>query len=192
MIYLTLVFYAYVIAFEARNTWGLQDCDVGSPSLCERGCNFIRQNRDRILERYDHHSSNIARIIGRDSFAVFLLEPDFWQFYGDHTQQGGNLSGQEMRSLFDDMVARIKKNLPNAAISWDISAWIGEWGQQQWWGYFADADIDFIHTSGGRMHGELNELKPGELRWRFLSELTGKKIIADAGYGIAGAGYSKY
>ena len=130
--------------------------------------------------------------MGRNAIIVFLIEPDFWQFYGDRTQQGGNLSGQEMRSLFDDMVGSIKKNLPNAKISWDISAWIGEGGHNQWWGFFASSkDIDFINTSGGRMHGELDQLKDGELRWRFLSESTGKRIIADAGYGIGGEGYSK-
>jgi len=186
------VFYAYVIAFEARNAWGLKDCDMGEPNLCQRGCNYIRENRNRILERYDHHTSNIARIMGCNAFVVFLMEPDFWQFYGDRRQQGGNLSGQEMRTLFNDMVKMIKKNLPNAKISWDISAWIGEGGHNTWWGFFKDSkDIDFINTSGGRMHGELAELKPGELRWSFLSQSTGKKIIADSGYGIGGGVFSK-
>lgn len=185
------VLYAYVIAFEARNAWGLKDCDMGTPNLCERGCNYIREHRNRILERYNHHAQNVARIMGRDAIVVFLMEPDFWQFYGDHSQQGGNLSGQEMRALFDDMVREIKKNLPNAKISWDISAWIGEQGHRDWWGHFASSkDIDFLNTSGGRMHGELDQLKPGELRWRFLSESTGKRIIADAGYGIGGLGFN--
>lgn len=90
------------------------------------------------------------------------------------------------------MVAAIKKNLPNASISWDISAWIGEQGQRDWWGYFSSSPhIDFIHTSGGESHGESSEIKPGENRWAFLSGLTGKKIIADSGYGVGGAGLGK-
>lgn len=118
------------------------------------------------------------------------MEPDFWQFYGDHhSQEGGTISGQDMRSLFDDMVAAIKKNLPNAAISWDISAWIGEQGQRDWWNFFASSPhIDFINSSGGEGHGESSEYKPGEARWAFLSQVTGKKIIADSGYGVGGAG----
>jgi hypothetical protein len=83
------VFYAYVIAFEARNLIGLQDCNVGSPSLCQQGSKFIRDNTARILERYDHHSSHIASYIGTNGFCIFLIEPDFWQYYGDITTQTG-------------------------------------------------------------------------------------------------------
>ena len=183
------VFYGYVIAFEARTAWGLKDCNMGYPNLCQRGCKYIRENRDRIIERYDHHSQNIARIMGRDNFNVWLLEPDFWQFYGDHhSQEGGTLSGEEMRSLFDDIVTAIKNNLPQAAISWDISPWIGDDGMRKWWSYFSSSPhIDFIHTSGGGAHGESEFMQPGQASWRFMNNLTGKKIIADSGYGVGGA-----
>ena len=179
------VFYGYVIAFEARNSWGLKDCNVGNPNLCHRGSEFIRVNHDRIIERYDHQSREIAQIIGRNYFSVFLIEPDFWQYYGDQSQEGGVLSGSEMRSLFNDIVSAIKKNLPNAAISWDISAWIGNDGMRKWWEYFKSSkDIDFIHTSGGESQGGSSEIKQRELTWKFVSDLTGKKIIADSGYGV--------
>lgn len=72
------VFYAYVIAFEARNLLGLQDCDVGTPSLCQQGSQFIRDYRARIIERYNNHSSNIAKILGSTYTTIFLIEPDFW------------------------------------------------------------------------------------------------------------------
>ena len=125
------VFYGYVIAFEARNILGLQDCNVGTPNLCQQGSQFIRDNTARILERYDYHSANIASYIGTNGFCIFLIEPDFWQYYGDtSTQQGGALTGPQMRQLFDQIVSKIKKNLPNAAISWDISAWIGQEGMK--------------------------------------------------------------
>lgn len=186
------VFYGYIIAFEARNNWNLKDCNVGYPSLCQQGSKYIRENYDHIIERYDHQSSNIASIIGTDRFCVFLIEPDFWQYYGDEsTQEGGTLSGEEMRALYDDIASTIKKNLPNAAISWDISAWIGEEGMEKWWGYFKSSPyIDFINTSGGEGHGESSQFKPNELSWSFLSSLTGRKIIADCGYGVFGAGLS--
>ena len=45
---------------------------------------------------------------------------------------GGTLSGEYMRALFDDFVKAIKAELPNAIISWDISAWIGVDGFTQW------------------------------------------------------------
>ena len=76
----------------------------------------------------------------------------FWQFYGDKTQEGGTLDGPFMRKLFDDFAAAIKAELPNAKISWDISAWIGEAGMTTWWSFFKDSKyIDFIHTSGGQV-----------------------------------------
>ena len=37
-----------------------------------------------------------------------------------------------MRGLMDDFVKAIKAELPNAIISWDISAWIGTAGFTQW------------------------------------------------------------
>ena len=55
-----------------------------------------------------------------------------------------------MLDLFNQIVLSIKKYLPNAAISWDISPWIGQDGMKTWWYYFSNLSyIDFIHTSGG-------------------------------------------
>merc|ERR1712127_147913 len=184
----TPVFYAYIIAFESRVAWGLKDCNMGYPNLCQRGSKYIRENRDRIIERYSHHSAEIAGIIGRDAFSVFNIEADFHQYYGDDKQEGGTLSGEEMRSLFDDIVTAIKSNLPNAAIGLDISPWIGDWNMKKWWSYFASSsDIDFITTSGGGSQGGSSEMIPGQARWKFMHDLTGKPIIGDTGYGVGGA-----
>ena len=87
-----------------------------------------------------------------------------------------------MRKLLDDCVAEIKLALPNAKISWDISAWIGISGMTTWWSYFKTATyIDFVHTSGGQAHGETAEIKPNELKWSDVNQITGKRIIADCG-----------
>jgi hypothetical protein len=94
-----------------------------------------------------------------------------------------------MRAFFDDIVKAIKAELPNARISWDISAWLSESAMRTWWGFFASStDIDYLHTSGGQSYPNSPTIKPNELRWSFLSALTGKRIIADTGYGVAGAG----
>lgn len=198
------VFYGYVIAFEARNLQGLQDCNVGTPSLCQYGSQFIKNNRARIIERYNNHTYNIAQILGSTYTTIFLIEPDFWQYYGDtSTQVGGALryirdiyfiillyffdllmlySGTYMRQLFDDIAATIRKNLPNALISWDISAWIGQAGMTTWWGFFQTSPyINFIHTSGGQSQGNSEQIVVNELNWNFMSTLTGRKIIADSG-----------
>ena len=73
------VFYAYIIAFQARKDRNLQDCDVApSNNLCYQGANYIRQNRQLLVNRYGHQASKIAERLGPNSVAVFLIEPDFW------------------------------------------------------------------------------------------------------------------
>lgn len=75
----TAVFYAYVIAFEARYNKSLQDCDVDQYyNLCTHGAEFIRNNRQKLIDRYKHHASNIALDYGKTKPCIFLMEPDFW------------------------------------------------------------------------------------------------------------------
>jgi hypothetical protein len=148
------VFYAYITAFTARQMQNLQDCDVShTNTLCTNGADFIRNNRQLLVNRYADYALNLAKILGTSSTAIFLIEPDFWQYYGwTQTQVNGALSGTFMRQLLDDYVAAIKQSLPNTLISWDISAWIGEQGMRDWWSFFQSADyINFVHTSGGQV-----------------------------------------
>lgn len=179
------VFYAYIIGFEAMNIKALKRCHNGQPNLCAHGANFIREYRSRIIDRYHHQSYHISKSIGTNAFCVFLIEPDFYQYYGNSSEQNnGNLSGEYMRSLFDDIVAAIKRHLPNASISWDVSSWINESDMVKWWGFFQSSEqIDYIHTSRGISEGALDEIAPNHLKWQFINKLTGKKIIADAGAG---------
>lgn len=73
------LFYAYVIAFEARAMLGYQDCDVHpTNNLCHKGSNFIRNNRNHILSKYNEHALNIAYTYGTTDPVIFDIEPDFW------------------------------------------------------------------------------------------------------------------
>ena len=59
------VFYAYMIPFEARAKFGYQDCDVNLwNSVCIKGANFIRQNRNLLVNRYAHYAQQIALALG--------------------------------------------------------------------------------------------------------------------------------
>lgn len=182
------VFYGYVIAFEARVKAGLQDCDVDPvKNLCHGGAKFIRDNRQHILDRYAHQAENIAKYLGKDGKCMFLIEPDFWQYYGDSSQEGGANSGEYMRALYDDICKVVREKLPNAIFSWDISAWLKPDAMEKWWSYFKTSPyISYIHTSGGQSRPDLANIKENELTWKFMNQLTGKKIIADCGYGVAG------
>lgn len=146
----SVVFYMYLIAFQARYDLGIKDCDVDYHyNLCVYGAQFIRDNRQLLVSRYEYHARWIAQRYGRDKRVIFAIEPDFVQYYSDNRQIGGRLSGQYMRELFDDFVLVLKSELPNCLISWDISPWLGIEGMRIWWRFFETSQIDFIHTSGG-------------------------------------------
>ena len=76
----TAVFYAYVIAFEARSKLGLHDCDVdvNKDNLCTHGSCFIREYTSHLVRVYSKNSKQIADYLGRYATVVFLIEPDFW------------------------------------------------------------------------------------------------------------------
>jgi hypothetical protein len=79
-----------------------------------------------------------------------------------------------MRDFFKDLVGAIKAELPNAVISWDISAWIGEQGMRTWWGYFKDLGlVDLVHTSGGQVF--LNFVNKQEYTYIPNSNLKGQR-----------------
>jgi hypothetical protein len=56
----TVAVYTYMIAFDARKDWGLQDCNVGHPSLCEKGANYIRQNKQKLVNHYATEASKLS------------------------------------------------------------------------------------------------------------------------------------
>ncbi len=187
------VFYSHMIASEAYLKKNLHECNTDlKPNLCQHGAQFIRNHREHILNRYIHYSYLISTEISRSAFCVFLIEPDFYQYYGSHEQIDGAMSGQEMRDLFDDIAKTIRDFLPNAAISWDVNELLSESELSDWWGYFANStQIDFVYTSSGMSRADLKEVQMGQLKWKFISDLTGKKIIATSGYGDKGNYYIK-
>ncbi len=76
-------YYAYVIAFLARQRAGLADCDTVAPgerSLCTHGAAFIRASRGLILETYAHFANATAEAVGREAEVLWLVEPDFYQY----------------------------------------------------------------------------------------------------------------
>ena len=134
----TPVYYAYVIAFLARAHDGLNDCDVasGSLSLCIRGADFIRRQRSLILDTYEAFArATAAELPSASHRVVWLLEPDFYQ-YSEHSstqllrmvrgddvvwERYGGLEVGAMVELMVGMIERIKRHLPNAAMSMDVS-----------------------------------------------------------------------
>ena len=68
-----VVYYGYIIAFMARAEWGLKDCDVGTPSLCQRGSDYIRGNRAAIVAKYKSYAAETAALLGSAKETVWLI-----------------------------------------------------------------------------------------------------------------------
>jgi hypothetical protein len=156
-----IVFYAYITPFTARTLAGLYDCNDQEHltiNLCTDGANFIRVNRSKLVEQYTFNAKKIADAYGPSALTatpIFLMEPDFIQYYmngGGYEQNGGPLSGDYMRALMDDYVAAVKRHLPSALFSWDISPWISQEKMNTWWGFFKNATyFSYINTNGGQV-----------------------------------------
>ena len=181
----TPVYYSYIIAFTARRDWGLQDCNVGTPNLCQQGAQYIRTQWPRITGQYEKYASGTARIWGTSKPIIWLMEPDYYQF-ASSSQQGGGLTFAELGQKMAELVAIIKRNLPNAIISMDISPW--NTNQSGWYGSFKMADFSFVNTSGGGTEANSSKIRNTDpATWRGIFDISGKAIIADDGYGVAGA-----
>ena len=123
------LFYSYLIGFAGRYLLGLEECrfsfDIShtsartSRSLCKNGPYFIRNYKNVIISLYNQYAKEIAKYIGEMGFCIFLIEPEFYQyFYGNNTTKG--FSGNDLASLYNLITSTIKSHLPNAAFSWNI------------------------------------------------------------------------
>jgi hypothetical protein len=182
----TPVFYSYIIAFTARRDLQLLDCNVGSPNLCEQGANFMRQKKSRIIAQYEKYASEAAKTWGTEKPIVWMMEPDYYQYASDTKQQGGPLTFQEAGAFMGDMVAAVRKHLPNAVFSLDISPWIAN--PSSWFAAFKMSDFTYMNTSGGGTDANNTRIRAvNTMTWKSVFDLTQKRIIADDGYGVAGS-----
>lgn len=74
------IFYAYIIAFEARAKHKLLDCNMDEEGydLCSHGSCFILEYRDHLVNVYKQYALEISNVLGRYSTSIFAMEPDFW------------------------------------------------------------------------------------------------------------------
>jgi hypothetical protein len=177
---------SYIIAFTARRDVGLQDCNVsGTTNLCKYGATYIRGHRQRILDQYKMYAQGFAQNCGTQHPLIWLMEPDYYQY-----STGGDamaLTPTEAGALMTDMVAQVKQYLPNAIFSLDISPWIPNNGAQ-WYPNFQLSDFTFINTSGGGTDAANTKIRAANaMTWAGVHGVTGKPILADTGYGAAGA-----
>lgn len=208
-IHATPMIYAYVIA-EFGKDHGLSDCDVkGSEKThCTHGAQLIRDFfADSILYRYKAYAEGmreqlIYRLdVDADTFStIWLIEPDFYQYsetaskqkelYDGAVQEGGGIPDGEMGVYFKQIVETIRTYLPAAKIVIDISPWIADKdadGFVKWYSNFDMNLVQFAGTSGGTSLAINTKIvASNKATWAGIHEVTGRPILADAGYGAGG------
>jgi hypothetical protein len=77
--------------------------------------------------------------------------------------------------------------MPNALFSLDISPWMPNNGAG-WYPSFDLSLVSFISTSGGDTNANTTLIRTNNsMTWAGVHQVTGKPILADTGYGAAGA-----
>jgi hypothetical protein len=181
------VIVSYVIAFTARRDENLQDCNVSnSNNLCNYGATYIRAHtEDRIVPVYRAYAQGFANCWGTTRPIVFEMEPDYYQY-----SAGGDpnaLTPTEAGALMTRLVNTMKQYLPNAFFSLDISPWIANNGRD-WYSHFDLGLFTFINTSGGGTDANNARIRANNsMTWAGVNQVTGKPILADTGYGVAGS-----
>lgn len=116
--------YTYLAAGNARSKSGLGDCNIGLPkyqTLCYGGANYIRNNREELLNEYITAAYAIKQVYPQKPLLI-QIEPDFYQ-YNSNEQSGGGLSFTDAHSIVNSWTDAIKSILPNARLVMDVSPW---------------------------------------------------------------------
>jgi hypothetical protein len=191
------VIVAYVSAFYVKRHHGmLCDCNVnecgqtnGKPNdLCNFGSQYIQQDLAAIVGVYESYAKGYAACYGTTRPIVFEMEPDWYQYTG--SSQGDPMSKEEAGSIMGQFVGAIQKHLPNAYFSIDISPWVDDNGGsngKDWYSHFDLSKFTFVNTSGGSTEGANTKIRgSNNMTWSGVSQVTGKAVLADTGYGANG------
>jgi hypothetical protein len=177
----------YIAANYVKSHHALCDCNVAGCSggnLCNYGSQYITQDWAAILAAYTSNSTGLAGCLGGRPI-IFEMEPDWYQYIGSSQTQpwSATLAGTNMTAL----VNALKSSLPQATFSMDISPWIGSNGST-WYPNFNMGLFTFINTSGGGTDAANVKIRANNsMTWAGVNTVTGKPILADTGYGAAGA-----
>jgi hypothetical protein len=176
----------YIAANYVKNQNKLCDCNVSGCSggnLCSYGSQYITQDWAAILAAYTSNSTGFAACLGGKPI-IFEMEPDWYQYTGGGQTQAWTAAqaGTNMTAL----VNALKSSLPNAVFSMDISPWIPTNGSA-WYPNFNMSLFTFINTSGGGTAANSTKIRTNNaMTWAGVSQVTGKPILADTGYGANG------
>jgi Stigma-specific protein, Stig1 len=181
------MYIAYFTAYHANIEAGLGDCNLDfNGNLCSGGAQYIRDNRRRLIAMYESYAQRSYAAYPRRP-VIWVLEPDFSQYA--EGQSGNPLSMTELGAFASEIICAIKTNMPNAVIAINHSPWLTGDQVRSFWGAMPLDLVDLIHVTGtanvpgGYFNGgDANNRVEGT--FRYLSQLTGKGILADTSFGI--------
>lgn len=183
---------AYVAAFYAKRHDNLKDCNApgARQDLCVAGAAYIDQHMSDILGVYESYARGFASCYGTSRPLIFMMEPDFYQYTG--SSQSRPWSPAHAGQVMTQFVTAVKKYLPNAQFSLDISPWVapnnGSDNGKSWYANFDMNLFSFINTSGGGTNAASTKIRSSNnMTWAGVHQVTGKPILADTGYGVNGA-----
>ncbi len=193
------VIVAYVAAFYIKRHYGVCDCNVTScgqdNDLCHSGAERISDNLEAILDVYESYGRGFADCYGTERPLIFEMEPDFYQ-YTYTSDQSAPWTFERAGGIMSQFVGALKKHLPNAHFSLDVSPWVGTNddsggnGSDQgrnWYSYFDLELFSFVNTSGGSTSAGTAKIRDNEMTWGGVVDVTGKPLLADTGYGANGS-----
>jgi hypothetical protein len=191
------VIVAYVSAFYIkRHHGGLCDCNVSGcgmvdgkvNDLCHFGSQHIQADLAAIVNVYKSYAQGYAACYGTTRPIIFEMEPDWYQYTGN--TQGDPMTKDEAAKIMGQYVDAIKSALPNAYFSIDLSPWVDDNGGtngKDWYSHFDLSKFTFVNTSGGSTLAANSKIRnENQMTWAGVSQVTGKGILADTGYGAAG------
>ena len=191
------VIVAYVSAFYVKRHHGmLCDCNVNecgqtdgkANDLCHFGAQYIKQDLAAIVGVYESYAQGYADCYGTKRPIVFEMEPDWYQY--TISEQGDPMTKAESGNILGQLVSAIQKHLPNAHFSIDISPWVDDNGAsngQAWYSNFDLSKFTFVNTSGGSTLAASTKIRSdNNMTWSGVSQVTGKAVLADTGYGANG------
>jgi hypothetical protein len=189
------VLVAYISAAHVKRADNTMcDCNVTGGScvpsndLCHHGAAQIKADFTDIVNAYKSYSQGFAACYGTTKSIVFEMEPDWYQY--TISSQSAPWTPAQAGTMLGQLVTALKSSLPNARFSIDVSPWVDNNGQDNgaaWYQNFDMSLFTFVNTSGGGTNANTAQIRSSNLMtWAGLSQVTGKPILADTGYGANG------
>ena len=195
------VLVAYVAAFYAKRHFGRCDCNVttcgANNDLCHYGAADITSNLTSIINVYKSYAQGFASCYGTTEPIVFEMEPDWYQYTYTSQQtmalteaQAGTDHGAVRRCGQAVPAERLPSRWTSRPGSAATTTRGGRLGQRE--GLVLplrhdDSSASSTRRAAARTRPPPRFARATSMTWAGVSQVTGKPILADTGYGVNGS-----